>query len=390
MIATILFALLIQAKPFHDIALPAGEDRLNWDPMDVREEAREKLQKDPSNPEALRLKTKAEIALGMYGEAVWTARQDPSLALLEAAAEKRNALAAKLAMWERQAPIVCAQLLDGRIAAIYGEWLNPHGAKVDDDAPTEYGDQYRNVRLKVFRKGKFDVKKTWESPLLSVSSYSPNECSVSEVGLYVADVTGDGQDDIIVALSYYGADYEPSSVYVFQQSGKTWKQIAHGTGTVFMSMVDSKGYGKYQIIGSHEIGDESSDPGPSHAEQPRWIDIWEYSNGRYRTIPSHHPEVYHELAKEIWNVASEYPACWDLWENLAEAQLACGERGKAIYFYGREVQEIRRSMVHPPYGMEKREWPRERRRLRKELVRVRGIRSRLIKSHPLHSATLKA
>jgi len=105
---------------------------------------------------------------------------------------------------------------------------------------------------------------------LVVDDYYENEST-----LVMRDFTGDGRSDLALLSRSYGATITPARLMVFERRG-TWRTIADFAYNEGLWVKDHNRDGIVEINGRWAFGDTMS-----HAEQPRWTDIFTYRNGRY-------------------------------------------------------------------------------------------------------------
>lgn len=186
-------------------------------------------------------------------------------------------------------------------AVLSGKW--DIDKKTTPDMP--YYMTFNNLRIDLMKQINGNFVSIWHESNLGSKGYTDGE--FSDVQLCLADLTKDGQQEIIIPGVFLGASWMPSHMDIFTwRSGKMIKLLGLG-GHDPIIIKDLNHDGKYEVMNDFAIGWS-----PCHAEQPRWVDVYAYKNGTYQLADADFPWIYRDLAREIRTVLRHFPDDWQL------------------------------------------------------------------------------
>ena len=143
--------------------------------------------------------------------------------------------------------------------------------------------------------------------------------------LYVLD---EMPPKVIAEAVMIGASWSPAHIDAFAwREGKLIKLLAL-TSDEPMWIQDLKGDGCHEIGDFHAVGDEMS-----HAEQPRWTNVYAYQDGRYQIANGDFPQEFTALTSEIRETLGRYPGDYELLKYLGVCYEIAGDRTAALDAY---------------------------------------------------------
>ena len=155
-----------------------------------------------------------------------------------------------------------------------------------------------------------------------------NQENVNQFKLWVRPLSGNRGQDLAVECTMYGASWAPSTVYVF--GGPQFTPMLEAAGD-YPLWIDSLGEtGHFYVGGSHCIGSTLS-----HAEQPRWTDVYGFdgAKGGFAIVNHRFPQHFKEIRTQIEGLLKTHPDDWDLRFHLGQIQEFAGENDKARVTY---------------------------------------------------------
>jgi tetratricopeptide (TPR) repeat protein len=149
------------------------------------------------------------------------------------------------------------------------------------------------------------------------------------------DLTGDGKPELAIELVMQGASWSPSYLLVLSPGEGRWKQLLSLTSSEPLWLEDLNGDGTYEAGNSYEIGDHMS-----HAEQPRWEDLYAFEGDRYVLANHRFPQeflAWHQTLNEVLAAHPEDPA---ILEYLGRNAEIWGQPAQARGYYQRAAQAL--------------------------------------------------
>jgi tetratricopeptide (TPR) repeat protein len=171
--------------------------------------------------------------------------------------------------------------------------------------------------LTIFQGRPDSLKQIWRSGTLGYPGHTGGE--FNDIYLYVHDVTGNGNVDLVVTEAFIGADWIPSHIDIFRWVGNSLHHLLGAVSDDEPVMKDLRQDGRYEAMTYHSVG-----RGLSHAEQPQWLDIYAYEKGTYQIADESFASQYHQLYREILTQLGKHPNDMEL-----------------LYYLGR-IREIQR------------------------------------------------
>lgn len=136
------------------------------------------------------------------------------------------------------------------------------------------------------------------------------------VRVFNRDLTGDGKPEVAIELMVQGASWAPSYLVVLSPDQGKWKKLLGLTSSEPIWLEDLNGDGCYEAGNSYEIGDHMS-----HAEQPRWSDLYAFNGDRYVLANHRFPQEFldwHKTLNDVLMAHPEDPAILDFLGRTAE------------------------------------------------------------------------
>ena len=187
-----------------------------------------------------------------------------------------------------------------------------------------------HVRLSLWSLARTTPARLWTSGQI-VNPVLPED--YNGLSLAVIDFLGNGSPGVLVGGFYSGGSWAPSSINAYAWRSGKLVEVLHAGGHEPLDAKDLNGDGKIEFIAVHTIGTEMS-----HAEQPRWPDIYSYHRGRYVISNKDFPNYYKGWITDLRRLLREYPSDWDLEWHLGMLYQICGNRPDAIKHYKRAVR----------------------------------------------------
>ncbi len=166
-----------------------------------------------------------------------------------------------------------------------------------------------------------------------------DDAGYADVQLFVLDLSGDGQPEIVVHENYVGGSWMPSHLLVYQWRANQLVKMLGVSGDDRLVVKDLKHDGRYEIINQHAIGRQLC-----HADMPRWTNVYAYKNGTFQLANGDYPSEFTDLQKEIQEQLLKFPHDPELLQYLGttyEIQkkplLAIRAYKMAIKYYDKET-----------------------------------------------------
>jgi tetratricopeptide (TPR) repeat protein len=191
--------------------------------------------------------------------------------------------------------------------------------------------QCKSVHLALYAKSGRTYRAVWRSGVLKDTYHQfEQDYYFYGVQMFVCRLIGEDAPQIIVHEVSPGGSWEPSHIDVF-----TWRQgrlvnILQVGGSMPLWVEDLKRDGRYEIGNYYEIGVSMS-----HAEQPRWSDIYAYRNGRYVLANRDFPEAFTHWLTDLRDTLSRHPDDYAIWQHLGETYAITGHPDRALAAYRR-------------------------------------------------------
>jgi hypothetical protein len=155
----------------------------------------------------------------------------------------------------------------------------------------------------LFEESPQGYRKVWQSGRLRDPRLGL-EGALSDVQLYVLDLTGDGVSEAAVWKLFMGASWMPSHVDVFAWRGHRLVKILGVSSSEPIWIEDLHHDGRYEIGNYYEIGLDLA-----HCEQPLWTDIYAYRQRQYVLANEDFPQEFQGRVEELRELLKCYP--WD-------------------------------------------------------------------------------
>lgn len=156
-----------------------------------------------------------------------------------------------------------------------------------------------------------------------------------DVRVFVHDLTGDKQPELVVELSSMGASWDPSYLLVLSPQASGWKRLLGLTSSEPLWLEDLDGDGKYEAGNSHEIGSDMS-----HAEQPRWTDVYAFEGDRYVLANRRFPQEFRGWPQALHEVLKAHPEDWEILDYLGRTSEILGQPEQALDYYRRSAKAL--------------------------------------------------
>lgn len=206
-------------------------------------------------------------------------------------------------------------------------------SKLEDMAYMEFD---AGVRLSVFTNQGDKMRRVWQSPTLTGSNY-PND-TIHGLSLWVFDMTGDGQPEIIVQPRVPRASYGDAQMYVYQWRQHRPELILRQIGVESLWLENLQHNGRYVVRNWNWIGSQ----GP---RQDIWSNIYALQNGRYIQANRWFPDQFKEYTRFARVALSQHPHDCVLWGYLAYACDLCGEKAKGARAWKRAARDCLQSIA---------------------------------------------
>jgi tetratricopeptide (TPR) repeat protein len=188
--------------------------------------------------------------------------------------------------------------------------------------------------------------------------------------LRLCDVTQDHVPEAVVLAGHTGAAWEPSRLFVFSlQAGRLRRKFmldAHYPA----ELVDLDGDGSCEIRLTRDIGRDMS-----HADQPRWIDIFRWDGRRFSEAGARFPGQYDHLARSVRSLIGRFPVDPELWEYHGRVLEIQRRTDEAVAAYRRAISlaVVQERRAPPEDRAEAREKVRQARRRLAALHRPQAV-----------------
>jgi hypothetical protein len=263
-----------------------GDDRaLRFATLDALEAAEAVLGKYGSRPSTSAILGRIHQALGNYAEA--GAAFD--LAGRRDLGDRARLFGSIKTKFEANHP----KRFVANVARMGNRWVIVHSDRLadTDDIITPH----QTVRITIQENGKNLYTTGSKRPDWDVSEYN-------ETHVYIRDLDRDGRSEVVFIGIFYGASWTPSVLQVIsEQPGKGWITshpiVAHDP--LWIDDLDRNG--TIEVGGVNVIGVTLS-----HAEQPRWPEIYQWQKGKLSRADSKYPAYYRPLRKEIDDLLKEH------------------------------------------------------------------------------------
>lgn len=150
----------------------------------------------------------------------------------------------------------------------------------------------------------------------------------SRLTLYAGDLTRDGGDEVAVETLMQGASWTPThlSVFVIRKGGLA--RVLRAVSSEPLWIQDLNRDGNCEVGNYYEIGDSLS-----HAEQPRWSDIYAYRDGRYEVANRLFPKEFAHWPRELAEVLKQHPNEAEVARHLGQAYEILKQPSRALTAY---------------------------------------------------------
>ena len=98
----------------------------------------------------------------------------------------------------------------------------------------------------------------------------------------------------------------------------------------------------YQVLNEYEIGHSMS-----HAEQPRWNDIYEWDGKKYSIANKKYPEHFAELKKELIFTLKNHPEDYEILTYRGQIDEIEGHSKQALHWYRNAERALSNDRTHP-------------------------------------------
>lgn len=219
-----------------------------------------------------------------------------------------------------------------------------------DDPKT--GNQYARVRVGLYEaRGRHLIPVGPSLPLRDPRF----ENAYRDVRVFAHDLTGDGKPELAIEMMSMGASWDPAYLVILsprvgaRRGG--WKQLLGLTSSEPLWLEDLDGDGKYEAGKIHEIGCDMS-----HAEQPRWTDVYAYEGDRYVLANGRFPREFRHWPSELSQLLQAHPEDWEILDYLGRTSEILGHPSEAAGYYRRAANAllpvIAQSIDSPGYHAE--------------------------------------
>lgn len=236
----------------------------------------------------------------------------------------------------------------------------------EDQKAEPRGHEFRHVQLRVVSQDPNASLRI--EHVYTVKGHDACE-EMSDVQLYVTDVTGDRVPDVIIGEVMYGASWTPSHLDIYEWHERALRKILGVKSDDPLDIVDLDGDGSREVINDEAVGWSMC-----HGKQPRWTDIYAYKNSTYRLANGEFPGEFGDLAEELRETLKEYPTDWVIWKYTGQLYEIQGRPGKALRAY-------RRSASYSMREIQTCDLPEFLPMLRRELAETRRRIDRLSRRH---------
>jgi tetratricopeptide (TPR) repeat protein len=298
-------------------------------------------------------------AASAYREALRLNPQSQAARAGLALAERADLVSARLVrMLPQAARILAVSPLEGLWAAVY---YTPGDGRTGSD--------FTRVRAGLYREHAGELRPVGPPLPLRDPRYDD---AYRDVRVFARDLTGDGRDEVSVELKSLAASSDPACLLVLTPHRGGWKQLLRLTSTEDLWLEDLDADGKYEVGSVYEIGCRMS-----HAEQPRWTDLYGYAGDRYVLANRCFPGEFREWPTALNEMLQVYPDDWEILDYLGRTQEILGRPVEARDCYRRAagalLPEFRQAGGTPGYP----EWLRGRQKvIRKRLAALETSGSR--------------
>lgn len=133
-----------------------------------------------------------------------------------------------------------------------------------------------------------------------------------EIQLAVTKISGDSTPLILTHSIFLGASWAPSRLSVFTLRSGKLVRLMQADGGEPLEITDLRHDGHWQVQATYEIGGS----GMSHAEQPRWTDIYTYKIGRFVLSNEDYPDEFTHWLKDFKVTLHDYPGDKEILDHL--------------------------------------------------------------------------
>ncbi len=209
-------------------------------------------------------------------------------------------------------------------------WAVLYGQRVYDEADRYY--DYHNVHLDLFAENDDEYHRIWQSGALHYVWQSCGE--FNEIQMCIFPMSGNKIPEIFVHEVSFGLDCEPSHLDMFAWRQSRLSHILALDSSEPLVIEDLNHDHRYQVRNIYEIGTTMS-----HAEQPRWSDVYDYEHGRYVLADQRFPQEFAYWTHGLETLLKQYPKDYEILRYLALAYRIEGQLKPARRAY-RQAEKL--------------------------------------------------
>lgn len=183
------------------------------------------------------------------------------------------------------------------------------------------------------------------------------------------DLTGDGKPELAVEVVNQGASWEPSYLVLLSPQQDRWKQLLGLTSSEPLWLEDLNGDGTYEAGNSYEIGDHMS-----HAEQPRWEDLYAFDGEHYALANRRFPQEFLTWHRTLNEVLVTHPNDSAILDYLGRTAEIWNQPDQARHYYQRASDALLPDLAQAGNSADYQTELRQRQQaLRKRLTALKAV-----------------
>lgn len=144
------------------------------------------------------------------------------------------------------------------------------------------------------------LRRVWTSEILGYPGNTDGE--FDDLGVHVVEMTGGGTPEVVIPELFIGGSWAPSHLDVFAWQNGQIVKVLGASSHIPLDVKDLNHDGAYEAITYTAIGWDLS-----HAEQPRWPDVYAWKRDHYELANGDFPSEYAGMYRDIRDALSRHP-----------------------------------------------------------------------------------
>jgi hypothetical protein len=184
-------------------------------------------------------------------------------------------------------------------AVLSAKWLRP------SHKPDAWADTFSDVHLTVVASLGGALRVLWQSQTLPAEHSAVGQ--FHEVPLFLVHQRGSSAPQLALAQNWHGVSRLPSHLSLFVWDGSQLRKVFGANGDEPLWIKDLNRDGRFEIGDTYGIGRSLS-----HAEMPRWTDIYAWNGRAYVPANRKMPRKFRGVARQLRTALRDHPEDFEL------------------------------------------------------------------------------